>query len=118
MSDAFRIARSALLVAIGYFRTNALFAVIMQQKYCDQGRSIMLLTTTCATCFARSSCGCGGKPRKPSTFPSANSCIDSATGCVTQLISFRGSSPTNATILERNTCAGSPSDDTATLFPF
>src|SRR3546814_9395036 len=42
---------------------NSLFPATRQQKYCDHGRSVVLLTTTCPIPFARSSCGSGGKPR-------------------------------------------------------
>jgi hypothetical protein len=40
------MARSARLVATGYFRANSRLAIAMQQKYWDQGRSTPLLTTT------------------------------------------------------------------------
>ena len=36
----------------------------MQQKYCDHGRSIALLTTTWPICRARSSCGSGRKAQE------------------------------------------------------
>src|SRR5437867_5455473 len=39
MAAAFKIARSARLVAIGCLRTNSRLPVAMQQKYCDHGRS-------------------------------------------------------------------------------
>jgi len=55
MSAAFKIARSARLVAMGCLRTNSRWPVAMQQKYCDHGRSTVLLTTTCPTFRARSS---------------------------------------------------------------
>jgi signal transduction histidine kinase len=45
-SVAFRIARSARLVAMGFLRTNSRLPASMQQKYCDHGRSVELLTTT------------------------------------------------------------------------
>src|SRR5215470_12153620 len=47
----------------------------MQQKYCDQGRSVALLKITRPMLRARSSCGSGGKPRNASIFPSANNSI-------------------------------------------
>ena len=47
MSAAFKIARTARLVATGCFRTNSRFPATIQQKYWDQGRSMLLLTTTC-----------------------------------------------------------------------
>jgi len=47
MSEAFKIARNARLVATGFLFMNSRLVVAIQQKYCDQGLSIMLLTTTC-----------------------------------------------------------------------
>src|SRR2546430_16362543 len=76
--------------------------VAMQQKYCDHGRSVALFTTTRPTFFARSSCGIGGKPRKASILPSARSFIDTVAGCVTQVTSRRGSTPTCASMLATN----------------
>ena len=46
----------------------------MQQKYCDQGRSTLLLTITWPICFARSSWACGGKAMKASIAPSVRRC--------------------------------------------
>ena len=60
----------------------------MQQKYWDQGRSTALLTTTCPICLARSSCGCGGKPRKASIFSSASSRVTRRRDGATQLTSL------------------------------
>ena len=67
------MARKARFVATGCCWTNARFPVTTQQKYWDQGRSLLVLTTTCPICFARSSCATGGKARKASIFPSARS---------------------------------------------
>ena len=39
-------------MATGYFRTKSRLATAMQQKYCDQGRSMALLTTTWPIRFA------------------------------------------------------------------
>ena len=47
----------------------------MQQKYCDHGRSTVLLTITWLIWRARNCCGSGGKPRKASIFPSMKSSI-------------------------------------------
>ena len=66
---AFKMARSARFVAFGCLRTNSRLPANIQQKYCDQGGSKALLTTTCPICFARSVCGPGGNPRKAPTFP-------------------------------------------------
>ena len=49
----------------------------MQQKYCDHGRSVALLSNTRPTFLARSSCPSGGKARKASILPSARSCFAS-----------------------------------------
>src|SRR5262245_60925610 len=97
----FRIARTARLVATGFFRTNSRFPAIEQQKYRDQGRSVIVLTMTRPTFFARSSCGSGGKAMNPSIFPSVRRRIDSAEGCVTNLKSLLGSRPTYAAIAAR-----------------
>jgi hypothetical protein len=43
-------------------RTNSRLAMIMQQKYWDQRRSRVVLTTTCPIFLARSSWGSGGNP--------------------------------------------------------
>ena len=43
---------------------------IMQQKYCDQGRSSALDTTTWPIFFARSPCGSGGKAIRASMLDS------------------------------------------------
>ena len=75
MSAALRTARKARLVATGWSRTKSLLPNAMQQKYCDQGLSVAVLRITRPTLRARSSCGSGGKPRKASTFPSANSSL-------------------------------------------
>src|SRR5262245_43037910 len=80
----------------------------MQQKYCDQGRSTVLSTITWPTRRACNSCGSGGKPRKPSSFPSMKSCIGFTDGLTTQLMSLPGSIPTCATIGARNKCWASP----------
>src|SRR6516162_2725199 len=66
----------------------------MQQKYCDQGRSTAVLTSTCPTCRARSSWGCGGKPKKASICPCAKSSSGLTEGSVTQWKSLPGSRPT------------------------
>src|SRR5712691_6902688 len=60
----------------------------------------------------------GGKAMKASIFPSVRSCTASALGCVTQVMSFWGLSPTYAAILAVKTCSGLPSALTATVFPF
>src|SRR4029450_14139278 len=79
-----RIARIARLVATGFLLTNSRFAAIMQQKYCDQGRSIVLLTTTCPIFFARSSCVIGGVIINASILPSARDRTASGRGLLTQ----------------------------------
>ena len=62
ISVAFRMARSARLVATGYLWANYRRVYTMQQKYSVQGRYNALLTTTCPICFARSSSVCSGNP--------------------------------------------------------
>ena len=52
----------------------------MQQKYCDHGLSVAVLRITRPILRARSSCGSGGKPRKASTLPSANSSMGVPSG--------------------------------------
>ena len=47
------MARSARLVAIGFFRANSRFAATTQQKDCDHGRSSVLLSTTWPIFLAR-----------------------------------------------------------------
>ena len=93
-SVALSIARNARLVAAGFLRMKSRLPASMQQKYCDQGRSTELLTTTWPMLRARNSCGSGGKPRNASTFPSAKSSMGGIDGLVIQLMSLAGSSPT------------------------
>ena len=69
MLAAFRMARTARFVATGCIRTNSRFAVTMQQKYWDQGRSTILLTTTCPICFAAALEGRGGSPGRRRSSP-------------------------------------------------
>ena len=67
----------------------------IQQKYCDHGLSVAVLTITCPVPRARSSCGSTGHPRSASIFRSANNCMVVSVGPgVTQLISSLGLSPT------------------------
>jgi hypothetical protein len=66
----------------------------MQQKYCAQGRSTELFTTTWPILLARISCATGGKQRTASIFPSAKSCSRSADGLEIYAMSLAGSSPT------------------------
>ena len=99
MSVALRIARTARSVPTGFFNTNCFRAAMMQQKYWSQGRSCAVLTITRPLFFARKSCGCGGNARNASTLPSTKDCImPSKLLASTQLMSFRGSMPTYATI--------------------
>src|SRR6266478_6416619 len=116
-SAALRMARVTRLVAIGYFRTNSRWPASMQQKYCDQGRSTVLSTITWPTRRACNSCGSGGKPRKPSSFPSMKSCIGFTDGLTTQLMSLLGSIPTCAAIGARNICWGEPNASTPIDLP-
>ena len=62
----------------------------MQQKYCDQGRSVSVLRITWPIFLARVSCASGGKPKKASIFPFASSPCHSEIGWITQLMSFSG----------------------------
>jgi hypothetical protein len=55
-----------------------------QQKYCDHGLSVVVLTTTWPMRLARSSWGSGGNPMKASISPRANICIASGAGRSTQ----------------------------------
>src|SRR5215470_14620581 len=95
------MARSARLVATGCLRTNSRLETTMQQKYCAQGRSTVVLTTTCPIFLVRSSWGSGGKAMKASISPSAKSRIDLSTGSVTHWMSRRGSRPTCPAMTER-----------------
>src|SRR6516165_11857702 len=72
---ALRIARNTRLVATGCLRTKSEFPASMQQKCCDHGRSLVVLTMTWPVLRACSSCGSGGKPRNESIFPLAKSSI-------------------------------------------
>src|SRR5262249_50972886 len=89
----------------------------IQQKYCDQGRSIEPLTTTWPIFRARNSCGSGGKPRNASILPSAKSSLGAIVGLVTQLISFAGSSPTCVAMVDKNTWGDAPRSGTPTVLP-
>ena len=75
------------------------------------------LRFTWPTFFARSSWGSGGKPIKPSIFPSVNRRMASAAGFSIQSISFRGSRPTCAAMLAVKRCRAEPSVVTATFLP-
>src|SRR2546425_810052 len=63
-SLAFRRARSARLVATGCLRTNAQLAMSRQQKYWDQGRSVVMLTTTCPIFSGAQLLGLGWEPHE------------------------------------------------------
>src|SRR5436190_4968985 len=85
----------------------------MQQKYCDQGRSVVMLTTTCPIRCSRSISDAGGAARMASNFPSVRSRAHSAVGftaqgLVTQVTSLLGSNPTYAAMLARKRCGGDP----------
>src|SRR3984893_3978582 len=111
------MARVTRLVAIGYFCTNSRRPASMQQKYCDQGRSTVLSTITWPTRRACNSCGSGGKPRKPSSFPSMKSCIGFTDGLTTQLMSLLGSIPTCAAIAPGTYAGASQRVDSNRLTP-
>src|SRR5689334_644892 len=90
-SAALNSARNALLAAIGLLSTYDFGIEAIQQKYCDQGRSRVVLTRTLPAFFRRISCGWGGKARNASTLPSRNSRIDSDSFPVAvQVTSFTG----------------------------
>src|SRR5215469_7785682 len=90
----------------------------MQQKYCDHGRSMAVLTSTCPTCASRNCCGSGGKPRNASILPSMKRSIGLTLGSVTQRMSFSGSSPTSEAISVKRICGFEPKAWMPTLFPF
>ena len=91
----------------------------MQQKYCDHGRSTALLTMTWPICRARSSCGSGGKPRKASILPSANSSIGFGDVLATQWMSLRRIEPDMGRHHEREDMMRlAPKPWTPTLLPF
>ena len=73
--DAFKMARTARFVAVGCARTKSRLPESMQQKYCDHGRSSVLLMMTWPILRARSSCGRGGKPIYASTLPSGKKSV-------------------------------------------
>ena len=56
-------ARIARFVATGFRRMNSRLLNAMQQKYCDHGLSLAVLTMTWPIFLARISWGSGGKPR-------------------------------------------------------
>src|SRR5207245_4383560 len=91
-----RMARNTRLVATGFLRMKSLLPASMQQKYCDHGRSMALLTITRPILRARSSCGSGGKPGNASIFPAAHSSIGVGEEPVPRAIAVAGSSPTCA----------------------
>jgi hypothetical protein len=105
-------------VATGCLRTKSRFATATQQKYCDHGLSVVVLTTTCPIRFALSSCGSGGNAMNASMSPLANIAMASGTGRVTQSMSRPGSSPTCFTMEARKMCRPEPSALTATFLPF
>src|SRR5262249_30948279 len=84
----------------GMLADELLVAEIVQQKYCDHGRSSALDTTTCPIFFARISCASGGKAMRASIFASARSFLLSSAGWMTHSMSLAGSSPTWAPIIE------------------
>src|ERR1700721_3328213 len=116
-SVALSIARNARLVAAGFLRMKSRLPASTQQKYCDQGRSTELLTTTWPMLRARNSCGSGGKPRNASIFRSANSSIGGIDGLVTQLMSLAGQSPTGAAMVDKKTGGDGPHPGIPTVFP-
>src|SRR6267142_3549231 len=89
----------------------------MQQKYCDHGRSMELLTMTRPILRARNSCGSGGKPRNASILPSAKRSIGLGDELVTQRMSFAGSSPTYDAMPLRNVYWLEPKACTPTVLP-
>src|SRR6476620_2925936 len=92
MSAAFTKDRRTRLVATGYFSMKAVLAKVKQQKYCDQGGSMRLLTTTRPTFFSCNSCDSGGKTRSASILPSLNN-SKGVLSLTTQLMSLTGSRP-------------------------
>jgi len=65
----------------------------MRQKYCDHGRSSVVVAMTSPACRARSSCGSGAKPKKASILPSANNLSGLTLRSVTQWMSLAGVEP-------------------------
>src|SRR6516162_2586569 len=66
----------------------------MQLKYCDHGRSSVVVAMTWPACRARSSCGSGAKPTKASILPSANNSSGLTLRSVTEWMSLAALSPT------------------------
>src|SRR5262249_16306184 len=93
-SVALIIARRRRLVATGFLQTKSRCPANMQQKYCDQGRSVALLKMTRPTLRLRNSCGSGGKPRNAAIFPSANNSMGVGEGVVIERILCWGWGPT------------------------
>ena len=118
MSVARIMARTTRLVAIGLRRTKSALPISMQQRYCDQGRSSVLLRITWPKLRACSSCAQGGTVRNASISPLARSSFGSRGPWTTQLMSLAGSSPTLATMMLTITCCASPAHGTPTFLPF
>jgi hypothetical protein len=100
-SAALRIARITRFVATGYLRTNSVRLISTQQKYCDQGRSVVLLTREWPMPRAGNSCGSGAATRRASIFRSMNRSVGSSDGSVIQRMSFCGSRPTCLGVVSR-----------------
>ena len=73
--------------------TNSRLPTTMQQKYCDQGRSIALLTTTWPIFFARSSCGPGESRGTHRSCPRRGAASPRPADASTQVMSLRGIEP-------------------------
>src|SRR5579859_1823411 len=102
-SVAFKMERSAALVATGLLRMKSWFTVTMQQKYDDQGLSAMLLTISCPTFFARRSWTVVGSASIASILPSMKFCFISGIGKAVQVTSVTGLMLTVARMLDRKT---------------
>src|SRR3954463_14372035 len=71
-SALLKIARIARLIATGCWRRYSLLVANMQQKYCDQGRSVVVLRITWPILRRCIRCAIGGIANKASASPAAN----------------------------------------------